>query len=183
MKLSVVVVVQGGETGFLDRALKSIHFDLTLAVNDFEMIVVDNRTGDVASEIIDAFAQKYKDVKVIHRSTSLKPHNCAEEAYETAKGDLKNYIVTREWGEMNGWELENGVMVETNPKEYEYRFGIDKILGIVNAKALNEVCSPEYIAREAWLKKETEALIMQEKSGVLRMRPKTMGCLSEPWKL
>ena len=80
-------------------------------------------------------------------------------------------------------ELENGVMVEKNPKEYEYRFGIDKILGIVNAKALNEVCSPEYIAREAWLKKETEALIMQEKSGILRMLPKTMGCLSEPWKL
>lgn len=183
MKLSVVVVVQGGETGFLDRALNSIHFDLTFAVNDFEMIVVDNRTGDGASEIIDAFAQKYKDVKVIHRSTRLLPYNCAEEAYEIAEGDLKNYVETRKWGEMNGWELENGVMVEKNPKEYEYRFGIDEILGIVNADALNEVCSPEYIAREKWLKKKTEELTMQEKSGILKMLPKTEGCLSEAWKL
>ena len=183
MKLSVVVVVQGGETDFLDRALNSIHFDLTFAVNDFEMIVVDNRTGDGASEIIDAFAQKHKDVKVIHRSTRLYPHNCAKEAYETAEGDVKNYVVTRDWGEMNGWKLENGVMVETNPKGCEYRFGIDKILGAVNAEALNEVCSPEYIAREAWLKKETEMVIQQEKCGMLRLLPKTYGCLSEPWKL
>lgn len=143
------------------------------------MIVVDNRTGDGASEIIDAFAQKYKDVKVIHRSTRLFPHNCAKEAYETAEGDLKNYVETRAWGKMNGWELENGVMVEKNPKGCEYRFGINRILGVENADALNEVCSQEYLMQEDYLKRTTEMLIMQEKCGMTKMLPKTVGHLSE----
>lgn len=111
-KVSIVVPIFIIEKN-LKQCLESI-VNQTI-INDLEVILVDGCSTDNNSELCDEYAQKYKNIKVIHkRNQSLG--SIYNIGISLAKGDYIGFVEPNDWIEKNMYEVlyNNAVMYDAD---------------------------------------------------------------------
>lgn len=100
MKLSVIVPIRNGEK-FLVQCIESI---LKQTFNDFELILVNNKSEDRSQEIIDKFANI--DSRVISvKANGLKVNAVRKLGLEYSKGEYISFVDCDDWIEENMFKV------------------------------------------------------------------------------
>ncbi len=98
-KLSVIVPIYNTEQ-YLKKCIDSI---LGQTYRDFELILVDDGSGDASPEICDAYGEMDSRVKVIHKENGGQT-SARKEGVRLSKGEFLAFVDSDDWIEGNMFE-------------------------------------------------------------------------------
>lgn len=99
MKLSLIIPAYKVEK-YLSRCLEScIHQDISS--DDYEIIVVDDGSPDQSGAIADSYAEKYHNIKVVHKKNGGLS-SARNRGFEESTGDYVWFIDSDDWIKENG---------------------------------------------------------------------------------
>ena len=107
--ISVIMLTYNREK-LVGRAIESI---LKQSEPDFEFLIIDNGSTDQSGKIADAYAEKDKRIRVIHR-------NCGNigagrnTGLDAAKGEFITFIDDDDWAEPDFLEFLKALLIESN---------------------------------------------------------------------
>lgn len=107
--ISVIMLTYNREK-LVGRAIESI---LKQSEPDFEFLIIDNGSTDQSGKIADAYAEKDKRIRVIHR-------NCGNigagrnTGLDAAKGEFITFIDDDDWAEPDFLEFLKALLMESN---------------------------------------------------------------------
>lgn len=107
--ISVIMLTYNREK-LVGRAIESI---LKQSEPDFEFLIIDNGSTDQSGKIVDAYAEKDKRIRVIHR-------NCGNigagrnTGLDAAKGEFITFIDDDDWAEPDFLEFLKALLIESN---------------------------------------------------------------------
>ena len=99
LKVSIIVPVYNNEL-YIDKALESL---LTQTMREIEIIVVDDGSVDSSGKILDVYANKYKNVKVIHQQNQ-GVSSTRNRGLEVAIGEYVGFMDADDWVESDMYE-------------------------------------------------------------------------------
>lgn len=101
-ELSIIVPVYNGE-GYIEKCLESI-LEQNLPNDQYEIIVIDDGSTDLSSEIADKYQKKYSHVRVIHKRNEGLPQ-ARKTGVLNAEGKYIAFVDVDDWIEKDMYSV------------------------------------------------------------------------------
>lgn len=170
-KISIIVPVYNVEA-YLHKCINSI---LAQTFEDFELILIDDKSPDSSGEICDKYAERDSRIRVIHKLKNQGVSSARNEGLDEAQGEYITFIDSDDWVEPVYLEHLYHLAVENGADMTSCMYEYDGDLNSLNRTA--DVCEGEvrqkttiitdedfiwgkwYSSVEAWCKLYSRVLI------------------------